>query len=143
MNQILLVEDNDGIRQVIKLVLEREGYIVSAKKNGKDAWEYFEENGNQIDYVITDWDMPKMRGEELIGKIRDLDTDIFIISIPGVDSNAEASCSVADKYLFEYIKLNEEIDVAVFSKEDLMGSDCVLRKPIFPRKLIYILKYKN
>ena len=65
---ILIVDDSESIREVVKFTLENEGYNVMIGVDGKDALQYL--NGKPIDLVITDLHMPNMDGIELIRHIR-------------------------------------------------------------------------
>jgi len=68
---ILIVDDSESIREVVKFTLENEGYNVMIGIDGKDALPYL--NGQPIDLVITDLHMPNMDGIELIRHIRTID----------------------------------------------------------------------
>jgi len=65
---ILIVDDSDSIREVVRFTLENEGYNVLVGVDGKDALKHL--NGQTIDLVITDLHMPEMDGIELIKHIR-------------------------------------------------------------------------
>lgn len=65
---ILIVDDSESIREVVRFTLENEGYNVLVGVDGKDALKHF--NGQTIDLVITDLHMPEMDGIELIKHIR-------------------------------------------------------------------------
>ncbi|OFX23557.1 MAG: two-component system response regulator [Bacteroidetes bacterium GWA2_31_9b] len=68
---ILIVDDSESIREVVKFTLENEGYNVMIGVDGNDALQYL--NGKPIDLVITDLHMPNMDGIELIRHIRTID----------------------------------------------------------------------
>ncbi len=63
---ILLVEDDENIRSIIKKVLQQKGFHVLDAENGVKALGQFESQSNKIDLVITDIQMPEMNGLELI-----------------------------------------------------------------------------
>lgn len=65
---ILVVEDEDGIREVARRVLERGGYQVMTAASGAEALELVRADG-PIDLVITDVIMPQMMGHELAAEI--------------------------------------------------------------------------
>jgi CheY-like chemotaxis protein len=68
---ILLVEDEDGVRQVASRILRRKGYTVIEACNGKEAMRQFGERGREFDLIITDIVMPEMGGLELAQRIRE------------------------------------------------------------------------
>jgi len=69
--KVILVEDEDQVRNVILSVLSSAGYDVIVAKNGEEGLKTIEEIGfNNIDLIITDMIMPKMGGYELITKLK-------------------------------------------------------------------------
>jgi two-component system cell cycle sensor histidine kinase/response regulator CckA len=62
---ILLVEDQDEIRSLLSLILKREGYVVLAARNGREALLLAQNHPAPIDLMITDIVMPQMSGHEL------------------------------------------------------------------------------
>lgn len=67
-NTILIVDDSESIREVVKATLENSGYVVLAGVDGVDALQYLD--GRNISLVITDLNMPNKDGIELIRDIR-------------------------------------------------------------------------
>ena len=63
---ILLVEDQDDVRLMTESMIERLGYEVTSCAMGIEALEFLKENHDDIDLIITDQNMPKMNGLELI-----------------------------------------------------------------------------
>ncbi len=80
---ILVVDDEDQIRRMIKNILERLGYQITLGESGANALEIFSNNPKNFDLVITDISMPKMTGVELAGKILDIRSDLPIILSTG------------------------------------------------------------
>ena len=64
---ILVVEDDISIRKIVRDRLKMEGYSVTTAEDGKAGWEKFLENTYQL--IITDINMPKINGIELLNKI--------------------------------------------------------------------------
>lgn len=69
---VLIVDDSESIREVVKFTLESEGFDVMVGIDGKDATKFLD--GRNIDLVITDLHMPEMNGIELIKEIRTIDS---------------------------------------------------------------------
>jgi two-component system chemotaxis response regulator CheY len=65
---VLVVDDSDFVVQMICFTLEQEGYTTLAGIDGQDALKHFD--GQHIDLVITDLNMPKLDGLGLIHSIR-------------------------------------------------------------------------
>ncbi len=80
---ILLVDDEEHIREMITEFLEDSGYQVYATSNGIDALEIFGRYHESIDLVISDLGMPKMGGEELYRKIRKIDGKVPVMVSSG------------------------------------------------------------
>jgi two-component system, OmpR family, KDP operon response regulator KdpE len=68
MSRILVVDDEAGIRKVVRDALERGGHDVETAADGAEALARFEEGA--FDLVITDWNMPELDGFELVRRVR-------------------------------------------------------------------------
>lgn len=68
---ILIVDDSESIREVVKFTLENEGYDVKVGVDGQDALKFLD--GSVIDLIITDLHMPVMDGIEFIKEVRKTD----------------------------------------------------------------------
>ena len=66
--RILVVEDDDDVRRANTLALTGSGYQVDAAEDGAAAWDALQRNN--YDLVVTDNDMPKVTGVELIQKVQ-------------------------------------------------------------------------
>ncbi len=78
--KILLVDDNEDMRTIIKQLIQTQGYDVVTASNGIDALGVYDEN---IKLVITDLVMPIMGGIELIEEITKTNSKAKIIAITG------------------------------------------------------------
>ncbi len=68
--RLLVVDDSSTMRRIIKNTLARLGYKdVLEAEHGLAAWQVMKEN-DDIDVLITDWNMPEMNGLELVKKVR-------------------------------------------------------------------------
>ncbi|NCD25511.1 MAG: response regulator [Deltaproteobacteria bacterium] len=67
--RVLIVDDFSTMRRIIKNILRQLGFnnILEAD-DGTSAWETL--NRDQIDFIISDWNMPQMTGIELLRKVR-------------------------------------------------------------------------
>jgi PAS domain S-box-containing protein len=80
---ILLVDDEQLLREMLAEFLTDIGYSVHEATNGNEALEFFTVNRDSIDLVITDLGMPEMGGEELYRRLRDLDVNVKVIVSSG------------------------------------------------------------
>lgn len=78
---ILVVDDEEPIRKLILIVLQRFGYRVLLAANGKQAKAYIGQE--EIDLIITDLYMPQMDGLELVMHLRKQSRAIPVIAISG------------------------------------------------------------
>jgi CheY-like chemotaxis protein len=79
--RILVIDDEDLIREVVKEMLEAEGYAVSTAANGKEGLRLYRKE--LPDLIITDIFMPEMEGIETIRELRSVTRDVRIIAISG------------------------------------------------------------
>lgn len=68
MAKILAVDDSSTIRKLVKFTLQMKKYDVVLAEDGMEAFDLF--NEYNFDLIITDLNMPRMDGIELIRKIR-------------------------------------------------------------------------
>jgi len=80
-NSILLVDDEEGIRKVLRIVLSDMGYHVLTAQNGVEAMRLFKDEKPPI--VLTDIKMPEMDGIELLRRIKKAKPDTEVIMITG------------------------------------------------------------
>jgi CheY-like chemotaxis protein len=81
MLKILLVDDEEQLRRMIKTLLERAGYTVLEACNGKEASQILQQWMPNL--VLTDIVMPEKEGFELIRDLRRDHSDIRIIAMSG------------------------------------------------------------
>jgi len=79
--RILVVDDDENIRDVIKDLLNLEGHKPTLAKNGEEAIQVFDKD--KFDIVITDLGMPGISGWDVARKIKTLDLEIPVIIISG------------------------------------------------------------
>lgn len=80
---ILLVEDNEAVRESTRMILEEYGYEVIEAVNGEDALRKTRENKDKIELVILDVIMPGMNGRETYNEIKKVIPDVKAIFISG------------------------------------------------------------
>jgi len=80
---LMVVDDERGIREMLRRVLERAGYRVLTAAQGGEALARFEEAAGAIDLVITDVRMPEMSGPELADRLATLREGVKILYISG------------------------------------------------------------
>ena len=81
--KILLVDDDPSIVSMIRQMLERFGYTVSAMTDSEQTLELFKSDPDGFDLVITDMSMPKMSGTQLASGLMEVREDIPILLCTG------------------------------------------------------------
>ncbi|WP_106497369.1 response regulator transcription factor [Lentibacillus sp. Marseille-P4043] len=84
--KILVVDDEDRIRRLIRMYLEREDFIVEEASNGNDALQLALENDYAV--ILLDLMMPEMDGIEVCQKLRkEKDTPVIMLTAKGEEAN--------------------------------------------------------
>lgn len=81
MKRILVIDDEEQIRQLLRQILEPEGYEVTEASNGNEGLEEYRKK--PADLIITDLIMPEKEGFETIADLKEEYPDIKIIAISG------------------------------------------------------------
>jgi DNA-binding NtrC family response regulator len=98
--RILVVEDEEGMREFLKILLAKEGYEVTAFEDGSAALERFKEENFQV--VITDLKMPGMSGMDLLARVKEIDPSVPVIIMTGHGS-METAIEAVNKDAFAYL----------------------------------------
>jgi CheY-like chemotaxis protein len=115
---VLVVDDSMLIRHTVCRFLEERGFVVESASNGQHALETLERV--QPDLIITDMQMPKMSGSELITALKDqpATAHIPIVIVAGRQSGFEKKEMRADFAIFKDIDIEEQLAKAL---EVVMG----------------------
>lgn len=85
---ILLAEDEEAVRAIVRLALEAQGYTVLAAQNGVDALQICRAHSGPIHLLVTDVVMPKMSGRELVDLVAALRPKIKMLYLSGYTDDA-------------------------------------------------------
>jgi PAS domain S-box-containing protein len=89
---ILVVDDEENIRQITAATLEKFGYKVASASDGTEAVALFAQRGSEISAVLTDMAMPYMDGAAVIRALKKIDPGVRIVAMSGLmnlDQTAE------------------------------------------------------
>lgn len=106
-NTILLVDDEEMVRNLLKRALERDGHQVLLASSKEEAFETF--TANEIELLIVDKNLPDGSGLEFIEAARNLDYDGESIVITGY-SDTESAIKSVELNVFRYIKKPFDLD---------------------------------
>jgi two-component system, NtrC family, response regulator PilR len=106
--KLLIVEDEKSMREVLKILLEGEGYDVATASDGLEGIACLDKD--IFDLVITDVKMPKADGFEVLKKIKDIAPDTIVIMITAFgtkESGVEAMKLGAYDYISKPFNIDE------------------------------------
>ena len=128
--RLLVVEDEENLRTVIRKRLTKEGYSVDACGDGQEALDYMAVS--PYDTVILDFMIPKMSGREVMKKLRaggDQTPVLFLTAKDGIEDRVKGLDSGADDYLvkpFAFEELLARIRVMIRRQSDSASDEMTL-----------------
>jgi len=109
------------MRSIAEIILKSAGYLVEIACDGQDALEKLQANPGEFDILVTDINMPRLGGLELINKLEKMNLSIKVVVISATPSKENDNL------------LQQEHQI-----------DGFLSKPYKPRSLLeYIKKFRN
>ncbi|MFB3777115.1 MAG: response regulator [Bryobacteraceae bacterium] len=81
---VLLIDDEPALRELLTGYLTRLGYDVEACASGAEAFARFEQHPSGYPLVITDAQLPGLRGEDLVPRMAELRRDLRVVVMSGV-----------------------------------------------------------
>lgn len=115
MRRVLVIDDEAGLREVMAEVLEEEGFTVEVAADGEQALERLLGGEVQVDVIVTDDEMPRLSGREMLRRLRAAG-----LGVPAVVASGSARFTPAE--------LSE------------LGILCVLHKPVPLTALVEAVK---
>ncbi|RDI46025.1 response regulator [Aquicella lusitana] len=129
MAKILLVEDDELVRDMLMQVLQRASHTVLCAANGEEATEYLQKD--KPDIMVTDIIMPKKSGITLISEVKNRHPNLEIIAISGggrldptgyLDLSESLGASVSFEKPIDNTALLMAIDLLLHGKKEKTGS---------------------
>jgi PAS domain S-box-containing protein len=115
---ILVVEDEDALREVTERMLSRHGYSVLTAADGPQALDLVAHHQGDIDLLLSDVVMPKMLGREVAERVRELQPGVQVLYISGYarpvlgsQGTLEAEVALLEKPFSEPALLNKVREV--------------------------------
>ena len=87
--RLLLVDDQDAVRNSLYTLLERDGYEVLAASNGADGLTIYRRSIYPIELLVTDYNMPDMSGLELARECTRLNRGLGVLYVSGSEPDEE------------------------------------------------------
>lgn len=110
MLKILVVEDDDSLLNLYRIVLEKQGYKTLLAHHGEEAWDIME--NEHVDLILTDILMPVMDGFQFLRSVRDVFPEMPILMITAKDDFASKSMGFtlgADDYMTKPVNMQEMV----------------------------------
>ncbi len=124
---ILISDDEPPIRELLKLVLQGEGYNVFIVSDGIEALEIVKKT--PIDVAILDIKMPRLNGIEALKEIKTIDPSIEVIIITGFADFESLRKSMVEYGAFDYLlKPFKGTDITTILKKAVLKRDSVQKK---------------
>ena len=138
MEKLLVVDDERSMRELLELVLKREGYSVHTAENGTRALELIKQN--VYDLIISDVKMPDISGIDLLARVREISPETMVIMITAfatVDTARKAFKLGAEDLVIKDAGFDvEELTVSVgkvLEKKQLRQENVLLKRELRQR----------
>ncbi len=109
---VLIVEDEQELRQLFAILLEMEGFSVLQADDGKQGLELLEKHAAEVGLLITDLNLPRVAGMDLIARARLLNPSIKIVGTSGMSGKTVHDMVIkagADDFIAKPFKPSEAI----------------------------------
>jgi len=124
LGTVLVIDDEEPTRTVVKEMLERLGCRVFAEESGKDGLKNLEQSASEVSLVLLDLTMPVMDGEQTFREIRRRYPDLPVVIMSGY-SETETLSRIKGERLADFIQkpfgpaaLREQIERFIPSREE-------------------------
>jgi len=139
---ILIVDDEQNIRQGLKELLTIHNYEVDIARDGVEALELFDKK--EYSLVLSDIMMPGMTGLDLTKQIKSLNPETFVVLFTGyssIDTAVEAIKSGAEEYLLKPVNSDEVLSMVsrFYNQVELKTRNEILRQELSRRKKVQII----
>ncbi len=133
MSKILIIDDENSIRSILRDILEMDDHTVDEAKDGLEGLSKIKQT--RYDVVISDIKMPKMDGMELLEKLQTISPDVPVLMISGhgnIDTAVEAVKKGAFDYLAKPLDMNRILITVrnAVDRSSLVAETKVLKKKI-------------
>ncbi|MFQ6067217.1 MAG: response regulator, partial [bacterium] len=119
--KILVIDDEEGVREVLGEILKEEGHRVTLAETARKGLEEFKQDS--FDLVLTDLGMPEMSGWQLAKKIKEIDPGVpvglitgWLVAITKENMKEEGVDFILSKP-FDYSKVVREVNAVLKSKK--------------------------
>lgn len=133
MPNILVIDDEDPIRETLKEILEYENFEVTTAENGEKGWQLIQKNN--YDVILCDVKMPGIDGVELLERVQALKPEIPMVMISG-HGNVEMAIDSTKKGAYDFITKPPDLNRLLITlrnavdKNNLVAETAVLKRKV-------------
>jgi len=133
MAKILVVDDDQGMREFLEILLIRDGYEVAIARGGKEAIGLCKKH--KFDLVITDLKMPGIDGIDVLKNIKEISPETMVILITAYASG-ETAVAAMKEGAYDYLEKNFDVDDLkavikdALSKKGIKEEDAVFMRDV-------------
>jgi two-component system, chemotaxis family, chemotaxis protein CheY len=121
--KVLLVDDEPQVMLTVREMLRDMGVVnVHTAKDGREALEFLAAHEEKMHLVLTDWNMPRMSGIELLAQVRAADPEMAFLFLTG-RADRESVMAAGEQGVNAYLK-------KPFSAEQLRAKLIILSKHV-------------
>jgi two-component system response regulator PilR (NtrC family) len=141
MAKILVVDDDQGMREFLEILLTREGHEVISASGGKEALGLCKRN--KFDLAITDLKMPKIDGIDVLKSIKEISPETIVILITAYASGKTA-VSAMKEGAYDYLEKNFDVeDLKAVIKDALSKKGIKVEDAVFMKDVENALSFGN
>jgi len=119
---VLVVDDEETVRETAIMMLEDMGFAAIGAENGVEALEIYRKRRHQIDAVLMDLTMPKMGGEDCFRELRRINPDVRVVLSSGYNEQ-DAIQHFTGKHLAGFIQKPVSPERLKKAMHEAMGDD--------------------
>lgn len=122
---VLVVDDEEIVRNLVKAILTNLGYTVLVAVDGEEGWDLYMRERERVDIVILDLSMPRLDGREVLRRIRNVDpaAKVMISSGHGLEPDEEFAPGFTPDRVLNKPYTASSIATAVREVLDAAGAD--------------------
>jgi len=125
MQKILIIDDERAIRNVLKDILQTEGYQTDDAADGEEGLQKF--LNNTYDLVICDIKMPKLDGIEFLQKAQEAKPEVPIIIISG-HGNIETAVDAVKKGAFDFVSKPPDLNRFLITLRNALDKNVLVKE---------------
>lgn len=133
MASILIIDDERAIRNVLKDILNNEGYTTAEASDGGAGLTQF--SAGNFDLVLCDIKMPKIDGIEFLQKAKEINPDVPVIMISG-HGNIETAVDAVKKGAFDFISKPPDLNRLLITIRNAMDKNSLVKETKVLRKKV-------